>query len=88
MIEGKHTVFIIAHRISSIKEADLILVIEDGRIVESGNHDSLLGEKGYYHTVFHHQYGDFDQFYNREDSVTKYSSSTIKNTLVEHGMGE
>ncbi len=63
-IESKHTVFIIAHRISSIKDADLILVVEDGRIVESGNHDSLLDKKGYYHRVFHHQYGDFDQFLN------------------------
>lgn len=61
-IEGKHTVFIIAHRISSIMDADLILVVEDGRIVESGNHQSLLNEKGYYNNVFYHQYGDFDQF--------------------------
>ncbi len=63
-IGGKYTVFIIAHRISSIKDADLILVVEDGRIVESGNHDSLLKKEGYYYTVFHHQYGDFDQFIN------------------------
>ena len=61
-IEDKHTVFIIAHRISSIKDANLILVVEDGKIVESGNHDSLLNRKGYYHRVFHHQYGDFDQY--------------------------
>lgn len=60
-IGGMHTVFIIAHRISSIKDADQILVIEDGRIRESGTHDTLLKKKGYYHTVFHHQYGDFDQ---------------------------
>jgi ATP-binding cassette subfamily B protein len=59
---GKHTVFVIAHRISSIKDADIILVVEDGKIVESGNHDSLLDRKGYYHRVFHHQYGDFDQY--------------------------
>ncbi len=59
---GKHTVFIIAHRISSIKDADLILVVEDSKIVESGNHDSLINRKGYYHRVFHHQYGDFDQY--------------------------
>lgn len=60
-IDGKHTVFIIAHRISSIMDADLILVIEDGKIIESGNHDDLLKEKGYYYTVFYHQYGDFDK---------------------------
>lgn len=61
-IDGTHTVFIIAHRISSIKDADLILVVEDGKIVESGNHESLINSKGYYYRVFHHQYGDFDQY--------------------------
>ena len=54
------TVFIIAHRISSIKDADQILVVDNGRIVESGRHDELLMQKGYYNTVFHHQYGDFE----------------------------
>jgi ATP-binding cassette subfamily B protein len=56
------TVFIIAHRISSIKDADLILVLDNGKIIESGNHDSLINKKGYYYTVFNHQYGEFDQF--------------------------
>lgn len=60
-IGGDRTVFIIAHRISSIKDADLILVLDHGEIVESGTHDSLLARKGYYYTVFMHQYGEFDQ---------------------------
>jgi ATP-binding cassette subfamily B protein len=59
------TVFIIAHRISSIINADLILVIDGGRIIESGNHVSLLKKKGYYYTVFSHQYGEFDQLNNK-----------------------
>ncbi len=59
-IHSKHTVFIIAHRISSIKKADQILVLHNGRIIEAGNHDELLAKQGYYYTVFHHQYGDFD----------------------------
>ena len=42
-------------------DADIILVVEDGKIIESGNHDQLIKQKGYYHTVFYHQYGDFDQ---------------------------
>lgn len=58
------TVFIIAHRISSIKDADLILVLDNGRIIESGNHESLTKKQGYYYTVFNHQYGEFDQYIN------------------------
>jgi len=58
---GNKTAFYIAHRISSVKDADLILVLEDGVIVESGTHDELLELKGYYYKVFNHQYGEFDQ---------------------------
>ena len=56
------TVFIIAHRISSIINADQILVLDNGRLVERGTHQELLEKKGYYSTVFHHQYGEFDRF--------------------------
>lgn len=61
-ISDKRTVFIIAHRISSIIHADQILVLDNGRLVERGTHEQLLAKKGYYSTVFHHQYGEFDRF--------------------------
>jgi ATP-binding cassette subfamily B multidrug efflux pump len=59
-LNGEHTVFIIAHRISSIKDADQILVVLNGSIAEHGTHDELVAQNGYYATVFNHQYGDFD----------------------------
>jgi ATP-binding cassette subfamily B protein len=56
--KGK-TSFIIAHRISSIKDCDLILVLEDGSIIESGTHKELLDKKGHYYGVYQAQYGDY-----------------------------
>lgn len=61
-VSDNRTVFIIAHRISSIMHADQILVLDNGRLIEHGTHEELLARKGYYSTVFHHQYGEFDQF--------------------------
>ena len=61
-ISDERTVFIIAHRISSIIHADQILVLDNGRLVERGTHEQLLAKKGYYSTVFHHEYGEFDRF--------------------------
>ncbi len=58
-IEKDCTIFIIAYRISSIKDADMILVMDKGRIVECGTHDELVAAEGYYAEAFRHQYGDF-----------------------------
>jgi ATP-binding cassette, subfamily B, multidrug efflux pump len=63
------TCFLIAHRISSVKEADMILVMENGRIIEKGNHEELLLKKGHYYTVFNNQHGNFDVSYQREGVI-------------------
>jgi len=55
LMKGR-TSFVIAHRLSTIQKANQILVIKDGHIIESGNHGDLLGEKGFYHDLYHSQY--------------------------------
>ena len=52
------TKIIIAHRISSVKDADEIIVLEEGRIAERGTHDELLGKKGLYYETYVSQYGE------------------------------
>lgn len=52
------TSFIVAHRLSTIKEADIILVMKDGNVIEKGNHDSLMALGGFYKTLFEAGYGD------------------------------
>ncbi|MBT2727337.1 ABC transporter ATP-binding protein [Bacillus sp. ISL-75] len=63
------TCFIIAHRISSVKEADIILVMENGTIIERGKHKELLAKKGYYYKVFRNQNGNFDGKHDGEDVI-------------------
>jgi ATP-binding cassette subfamily B protein len=55
MMEGR-TSFIVAHRLSTVREADVILVMKDGKIIEQGNHDSLLGQKGFYADLYNSQF--------------------------------
>ena len=50
------TCFVIAHRLSTIQNADKILVLKDGDIIETGNHEQLLDQKGFYHRLFNSQY--------------------------------
>ena len=55
MMQGR-TSFIVAHRLSTIREADVILVMRDGKIVEQGNHQSLLQKGGFYATLYNSQF--------------------------------
>ena len=51
LMEG-HTVFVIAHRLSTVRNADAIMVLEHGKIVERGNHQQLLEQKGLYYQLY------------------------------------
>lgn len=55
MMEGR-TTFIVAHRLSTIKNADVILVMDKGRILEQGTHRELLAKHGYYYNLYHSQF--------------------------------
>ena len=55
LMENK-TCFIIAHRLSTIQNADTILVVKDGRIIEQGNHEELIRQEGFYHSLYHSQF--------------------------------
>lgn len=55
LLKGR-TSFIVAHRLSTIKNADCILVMDKGHIIEQGNHEELLSKKGFYYNLYHSQF--------------------------------
>lgn len=59
MMQGR-TSFIVAHRLSTIKEADMILVMKDGNIIEQGDHGSLLEQNGFYAELYNSQFASID----------------------------
>jgi ATP-binding cassette subfamily B protein len=67
LMQGR-TTFVIAHRLSTVRRADLILVMQDGRIVERGTHDELLEKDGLYHEIYDLQLRDQEQY--QEDMET------------------
>ena len=57
MMQGR-TSFIVAHRLSTIREADVILVMKDGNIIEQGDHKTLLARNGFYAELYQSQFAE------------------------------
>lgn len=55
LMKGR-TSFVVAHRLSTIRESDTILVMDQGRIIEQGSHEELLSKEGFYHNLYHSQF--------------------------------
>ncbi|MBQ8512925.1 MAG: ATP-binding cassette domain-containing protein, partial [Clostridia bacterium] len=55
LMEGR-TSFVIAHRLSTVRSADIIFVLRDGRVIEHGSHDELMAQKGFYHSLHNAQF--------------------------------
>ena len=60
LMEGR-TSFIVAHRLSTIQSADVILVMKDGHIIEQGNHEELLRQNGFYNKLYYSQFDTVSQ---------------------------
>ena len=55
LMKGR-TSFIVAHRLSTIRDADIILVMKDGNVIEKGNHDELIANRGFYYDLYNSQF--------------------------------
>ena len=55
LMEGR-TSFVVAHRLSTIRNASIILVMKDGKIIEQGSHSALIKKKGFYYTLYNSQF--------------------------------
>lgn len=73
------TTFIIAHRISSLKRADIILVMDEGRVVERGTHEELLRGGGLYREIFDMQFQDHDRFERPSESDDFQQAGEVSN---------
>ena len=60
LMDGR-TSFIVAHRLSTIRSADQILVMKDGHIIEQGSHDTLMAQNGFYTNLYNSQFVQYDE---------------------------
>jgi ATP-binding cassette subfamily B protein len=81
LMEGR-TTFVIAHRLSTVRRADLILVLSEGRIVERGKHSELLAQDGLYREIYNLQLRDQEQFQKELETLELVGYSEIPGTRL------
>ncbi|MGI9381306.1 MAG: ABC transporter ATP-binding protein, partial [Methyloligellaceae bacterium] len=74
LLEGR-TGLVIAHRLATIRNADRIVVLRQGRLIEEGNHEELIALKGLYSQLYHYNYASFDDI-PEELSDTERATAT------------
>ncbi|MFL1470937.1 peptidase domain-containing ABC transporter [Paraclostridium bifermentans] len=80
------TMMIIAHRLSTIRSCDIIYVLDKGKVVEVGDHETLLNKKGYYYKLYISQVGEIENIDNNEKK--QYSKTDIEKYEYEVDLGE
>ena len=83
MMKGR-TSFIVAHRLSTIESADVILVMKDGKIMETGNHAELLAKKGFYHHLYNSQFSGVAVENDWKNWLFNFLTFSKKNALNSH----
>jgi ATP-binding cassette, subfamily B, multidrug efflux pump len=86
LMEGR-TTFVIAHRLSTVRRADLIVVMDGGRIVERGTHQELLKSEGLYRQIYELQLRDQEQFRNEMDALEQTASEHVHSDTPERQRG-
>jgi len=79
------TSFVIAHRLSTVQNADLILVLNKGEIIEQGNHDELMNENGFYAMLYNSQFSsaNLDETFEKVEEKMIKRSELSKNRIAE-----
>lgn len=87
LMEGR-TTFVIAHRLSTVRRADLILVMQNGRIIECGQHNDLLRQGGLYREIYELQLQDQEKFFERTQDVLEVELNPVRSVPKEFEEGE
>ncbi|HJW15264.1 MAG TPA: ABC transporter ATP-binding protein, partial [Thermoanaerobaculia bacterium] len=86
LMKGR-TTFVIAHRLSTVRKADAILVLEDGRIIERGRHEELLARGGRYADLYTRQYGVEANIFRNPGETEKVEEAPLAGAAADAAVG-